>query len=156
MSQSGLRGLASGILITTVICGSALYFDEAPVSESLSSAEMIIELENIGYSVKIEKEDSVEQEELIEEPVVETPEIEEDLPDNVQAETVTVYTMVLTVTSGMTSTNVAHQLMQGHIITSEEEFLDYIQTTNRSQSIRTGEFILRSDMSIQEIAEIIS
>ncbi|WP_088102470.1 endolytic transglycosylase MltG [Halalkalibacter urbisdiaboli] len=152
MNRYVLRGLASGILLTTVLFGylyvSGTFIDTSlQVSEDpLTVDEMIVELEKEGYYVSVEA------------PIANPPteETVDERPNHASPESVTVYTTVLRITSGMTSRDVAKQLVRGQIIEDEQAFLNYMQSTNRNKIIRTGEYEIRSNMSVEEIADIIS
>ena len=66
------------------------------------------------------------------------------------------YIMFLQIETGMTSKEIADKLIQSKIITDRNVFLTYIRDHELAHSIQTGEFEVKSTMSIEEIIHSIT
>lgn len=67
-----------------------------------------------------------------------------------------VYTTVLNISSGMTTKDVADQLLDNHIIKDKDPFYKYLNQHHLEEYMQIGKFKLSSDMSIPEILKIIT
>lgn len=148
MSKKGLRGLATGLFIATSVLGY-MYFFQTTQAESdkqeetmpeiqLSSEEMMTILEEQGFIILEEQQYNS----LLEKTATE----EED--DRIEA--------TVTIEQGMSSTDVALALEEAEIISDHHEFIHFVEEQNASSQIRRGEYLLHSEMSFQEIIEIIT
>ncbi|TWI57806.1 endolytic transglycosylase MltG [Halalkalibacter nanhaiisediminis] len=154
MSSKGLQSFSSGLFLATAILGGIYYFAHEPeqvVSQPVSNidltpAEMKQELEEVGYIVFSEEEWVQEQERSSQK---ESDSAESDSEVNEQI----IYTMNLIISSGMTSNEVANQLVRGQIIEDRAVFLDYVHANQLTQSLQVGEYQLRSDMTIEDILD---
>ncbi|MDV2884030.1 hypothetical protein RYX45_02495 [Alkalihalophilus pseudofirmus] len=169
MSPHALRGMAGGIaLCAGVIWVTYALSPEAtaePVTiveqEELEISEMMTALQEAGYYVSAE---APPEEPVVEEPQTEEMDsaaeeealIDENLPESVTVETVNVYSMTLSITSGTSSHDVANQLEQAKIIDSASEFLRYLERNNLAEKVRAGDFDVNSAMSYQDIANRIT
>lgn len=87
---------------------------------------------------------------------------EETTPEETSSEIETtafepqVITATLTIRSGMFSEAVTSELAALGIITDQAEFNAYLNNNGYSEMIQTGDFVLTSDMSYEQIARIIT
>lgn len=175
-----LRGSAIGIFIATSAFASAYFFNgstsESYANEPLSiveavkileEADMVI-LNNNEYNELILAIDDLRvqldsKEEMLED--VET-ELEESLEEPAEQETETVVEeepeeetvnkAVLVIEGGMSTRDISNQLVSLNIIDDRTAFEQYVNENGLERSLRFGEYELSSDMSIPEIARIIS
>lgn len=154
MSSNGLQSFSSGLFLATAIIGGIYYLSQethtaAPKPEDLeafSISEMKQELEGEGFVVFTTEE--LEQERAT------TRDDQTDSEDSsTKEEPQIIYTMLLQITAGMSSYDVAEQLVRGHIIGDRTVFLDYVEANQLAQSLRVGEYELRSDMTIEEMLD---
>ncbi|MGN1402187.1 MAG: aminodeoxychorismate lyase [Bacillus sp. (in: firmicutes)] len=148
MTTNSLRNFAGGILLATVVVGTVYYLTPRSVEEkvekvNLSSDEMIVDLETEGYVVLTEEE---LQTKINESQVA----VADQEKPEVAAEKI-VYRTMLTVTSGMTTTDVAQALAKANIIKDTKSFTDIIEKKNLVQDLRPGTFEVQSDMTQDEV-----
>lgn len=149
MSSKKLQSFASGLFIATAALGGMYYFVDRPAeihiedehTDTPTVQEMKVHLEQEGYVVLPKEEVDMNKED-------EKNEIEED---EQATETQPVYMMVLQITKGMTSSEIAEQLIAGRIISDQKAFLDLVSKKDAAQSFQIGEYELSSDQSIEEI-----
>lgn len=154
MTKKGLRGISIGLFIATLILAYIYFFQsiEAETMEreeevpqlSLSSEEMMLHLEQQGFIVLEEEEYN-----LLLKTKVDSDEHE------VELEEVPHYAIV-TVESGMTSTDVAKKLEEAQIIESHEDFIAYLIEHQLAYIINVGEYHLTSDMTFEQLGVILT
>ncbi len=157
MSSKGLQSFSSGLFLATAIFGGIYYLSyeeemttsiqqtEVNVSSSLSTMKQ--ELEEDGFFVLTEEE--------MEQKLAESDTLQKNASPDLQTEEEPriIYTMLLQISAGMTSNEVADQLVRGQIIEDRSVFLDYVETNQLTQSLRIGEYKLQSDMNMEEIID---
>ncbi|ARK29376.1 hypothetical protein [Halalkalibacter krulwichiae] len=148
MSSKGLQLFASGIFFaTTGLLAVYLYSTEneelIKINPPLTVAEMREELETNGYLVV---------------PAEELKELKKEIfhSEKNEHEQETIYILFLEIVPGMSSYDVADLLLAGKIINNREDFLQQVEHLRLSKSLKTGFYEVRSDMSIDEIVQIIS
>ncbi|AST06776.1 aminodeoxychorismate lyase [Anoxybacillus flavithermus] len=67
-----------------------------------------------------------------------------------------VYIYTLTIAKGEASRDVANRLEQSHIIDDAQSFLTYLDTHQLTRALRSGTYIVTSDMSYEQIAQKIT
>lgn len=144
MSAKGLQLFASGLFFATAVMGGAyLYSSNSPKESAGSSAPTVQDMKQAlveeGFIVTTaeEMEQQVEQ-------------------ANTEMETKTIYKLVLNIQPGMSSYDVAEILHRSHIISKEQDFLDYIETNQLAKSLRVGEYELSSEQTMEEIVSAIT
>lgn len=153
MGHKGLQSFSGGLFLATAILGGTYYYSHHTAEESspemieLSTEEMMTRLTAAGYAVLTEAELEAVRDEAAS---------ATEQPEDGQEEQQIIYQMVLTISSGMTSHQVAEQLAAGQIIEEVEPFLEYLQSNGLTQSIRTGQFLLSSEMTVEEIIAVIT
>jgi uncharacterized small protein (DUF1192 family) len=178
LTKTGLRGTAAGVFMTTAVFAGIYYTggagsapESAEASEEMSSETAFSILkDHEEFSVYRAGEEPDTQEtndqtgslEEKEEQITQlqnevaglTAELEESESERSPAEdSEVIYQTTLVVSSGMTFGNIAGILKRSQVIESRSEFNDYINDNNLEMSLRQGEFILDSTMSIPEIAD---
>ncbi|MFA9455802.1 hypothetical protein ACERJO_03415 [Halalkalibacter sp. AB-rgal2] len=162
MAAKGLQQFAGGLFLATALIGGALYVShsqeevtdaeedrEAPLTshEELSTTQLIEQLEQEQYVVISEDEFAELHAQLDE---------QEDRTEENEHERQTTYVMILEISQGMTSYDVAEQLVRGRIINNEQDLLSYVQNEQLSHRLRTGQYEVTSDMTIEEIVELMT
>ncbi|MCM3761665.1 hypothetical protein M3212_12790 [Alkalihalobacillus oceani] len=151
MSHKGLQSFAGGLFLATAILGGTYYYTHSMNEEAeperieLSAEDMMSRLTAAGYTVLTEAELEAVRDEA-----------SSGQQEGEQEKQQIIYQMVLTISSGMTSYQVADQLVTGQIIDEVEPFLDYLRANGLTQSIRTGQFLITSEMTVEEIIAVIT
>lgn len=156
MSKKMLRGIATGILITTLFFAYSFYFtdifyvNETPVTEKVISEQDVtkyLQEHNLKmipvdeYEELVAKVDIIEKEKKLDED-------EEILKEDTKIK--------LIIEPGMSSSAVGQLLEEKDIITDKNSFENYIITKGLETKIRAGEYDISSTMSIEEIVDIIT
>ncbi|WP_062046358.1 endolytic transglycosylase MltG [Bacillus sp. JCM 19034] len=157
MPSSGLQQFAGGLFLATALIGGALYFtnEQEDTSEGsgetkkpmMATVDLIERLENENYVVLDAEEFASLQTQL--------EEAGENNTDEDELNEAT-YVMILQISAGMTSNDVAKHLELGQIIENEQDFLSYVATNQLSHRLKTGQYEVTSEMSIEEIVELIT
>ena len=172
MSKPALRYLALGFLVSAIILAGYRSFlyepqvadssesDTAPLTqdeltykekyETLLAETELAQLES-GYvdeSENTENTESAASDEAAQESgESDTEESQEDSED--------VVTATVIINEGDPSSTAARQLQEQGIIEDSAEFDQFLESNNLSNLVRPGNFTVNSDMSFQEIADIL-
>ncbi len=172
MSKPALRYLALGFLVSAIILAGYRSFlyqpqvadssesDTAPLTqdeltykekyETLLAETELAQLES-GYVDESEstenKESAASDEAAQESSESDTEESQEDSED--------VVTATVVINQGDPSSTAARQLQEQGIIEDSAEFDEFLESNNLSNLVRPGSFTVNSDMSFQEIADIL-
>ncbi|SFQ43477.1 hypothetical protein SAMN04488506_1999 [Desemzia incerta] len=172
MSKPALRYLALGFLVSAIILAGYRSFlyqpqvvdssesDTAPLTqdeltykekyETLLAETELAQLES-GYvdeSENTENTESAASDEAAQESgESDTEESQEDSED--------VVTATVVINQGDPSSTAARQLQEQGIIEDSAEFDQFLESNNLSNLVRPGSFTVNSDMSFQEIADIL-
>lgn len=172
-----LQGTAIGLFIATSVFAALYFFGESNKDdkniEDLTIEEAITFLESEEYSVidKQELEHLYDEIDQLERTVAENSQViveDENKEDDVaiddenevpvadeEEEQEKVEEFVLKIESGMHSRNIGEELKKHGIVEDERDFERYVIDKEVDKKIQIGEFELRSDMSIDEIIEVI-
>jgi hypothetical protein len=154
MTAKSMRSFAGGLIVAASVCGAIYFFapSEATSTQTVSKPsvdEMKSELTNQGYVIHTEEEwnetlgaEKTASEDVKDEPKTETKEK-------------IVYRTIISVTSGMTSVDVGKALVQAKIINSGIYFYKEVEKRGLSNSLRPGVYEIDSDMTRDEIINII-
>lgn len=168
MNKIHLRAFAFGLLLSTCILGSYYYLSgDNGTARKLSNKELIAQVEDKGYKVVEEKayeeleakakaaETSPAKEETKETEQTDTAKEEEAAKEEEQpAEAVKEYK--LNIISGMQSSEIATLLKDAGIITDAFDFEQYLIKTGYHTKVQLGEFVVKSDMTYEQLAKIIT
>ncbi|MER2041215.1 hypothetical protein [Desemzia incerta] len=172
MSKPALRYLALGFLVSAIILAGYRSFlyqpqvadssesDTAPLTqdeltykekyETLLAETELAQLES-GYVDESESTENTESaatdEAAQESSESDTEESQEDSED--------VVTATVVINQGDPSSTAARQLQEQGIIEDSAEFDEFLESNNLSNLVRPGSFTVNSDMSFQEIADIL-
>jgi YceG-like family len=146
-----LQGFATALLLAGA-CMLVLHFtadnrttnttSAAPIKkEQLSTEEMKTHLEKDDYYIL----NSQEYEELQKKPQAK----EETEPEQTKK-------FQLKLQRGMTSDEVARLLEKKHILEDGDAFLTYLNVTEASKALQVGTYDINSDMSYEEIADLLT
>lgn len=187
MNANLLRSFALGILIATSLCALVYFSTSSgdtgtKTKEKISNEEMKSHLTDEGYVVLTEKEldkkiaaakesvKSKEKESEKEKDKVQTADKNTNKDSNKttnkdsskndsenKTNEPSVYKTVLTVTSGMTSIDVANALVNAHIIKADqkEHFVDEIEKRGIIQALRPGSYEVSSDMPLDTVIKTV-
>ncbi|MFK3937675.1 hypothetical protein ACI2JA_09235 [Alkalihalobacillus sp. NPDC078783] len=174
---NSLRSFSIGLIVASVACG-AVYFTntsnetdaEAQAESLLTDDEMIEQLEEQGYLVRNSEEWENEVNTVIdttrleveaeyaareEEESEEEPESEEEEQEE-EPEQETEEVFLLIIRNGMTSFNVADELVRGNIIDDKQEFVRQAEQQNLAGFLKPGAYEITSGMSTAEIFDLIT
>ncbi len=166
MNKIHLRAFAFGLLLSTCLFGTYYYFSgNNGTAAKLSKEELIAQVEDKGYKVVDEKEyEELEAkandagaatEEETKETEQQTETKKETAKEEEQpAEAVKEYK--LNIISGMQSSEIATLLKDAGIITDAFEFEQYLINTGYHTKVQLGEFVVKSDMTYEQLAKIIT
>ncbi|MEK3991193.1 MULTISPECIES: endolytic transglycosylase MltG [Robertmurraya] len=167
MNKIHLRAFAFGLLLSTCIFGTYYYFSgDNGAAAKLSNEELIAQVEDKGYKVVEEKayeeleakakdaEATPPEEETKETEQTDTTKEETAKEEEQPAEAVKEYK--LNIISGMQSSEIATLLKDAGIITDAFEFEQYLINTGYHTKVQLGEFVVKSDMTFEQLAKIIT
>lgn len=167
MNKIHLRAFAFGLLLSTCIFGSYYYFSEDNgATAKLSNEELIAQVEDKGYKVVDEKvyaeleakakdtEAAPTEEETKETEQKDTSKEEAAKEEEQPADAVKEYK--LNIISGMQSSEIATLLKDAGIITDAFEFEQYLINAGYHTKVQLGEFVVKSDMTYEQLAKIIT
>ncbi|ENH97475.1 hypothetical protein J416_05673 [Gracilibacillus halophilus YIM-C55.5] len=157
-----IRAFALGLLTASVIIGSFYYISTSKTqseSSKLSLDEQIHQVEEEGYYVYQEDMETriSDMEATITE--LEQSSSEDDNQETSEQdheETNTVALQTIEIETGMTGPEVAEILHENQIIDDPESFSDYLVEENLARFIQIGEFQVHEEMTIEEIASILT
>lgn len=154
-----LRGISIGIVIATCLL-SVVYF-VTPKQENALSKEKVEQYLSTQDLVAISKQE-YEQLKLKDTNATKNEtskpksEEKEEAVEEKEEEEIPTQHFTLTIVSGMNSLEIANILEDNQIISSGQEFDAYLTENEINTLIQIGTFELSSDMSFEEIADIIS
>jgi predicted flap endonuclease-1-like 5' DNA nuclease len=167
MNKIHLRAFAFGLLLSTSIFGTYYYFSgDNGAAAKLSNKELIAQVEDKGYKVVEEKvyeeleakangaEAAPTEEETKETEQTDTTNEEAAKEEEQPAEAVKEYK--LNIISGMQSSEIATLLKDAGIITDAFDFEQYLINTGYHTKVQLGEFVVKSDMTYEQLAKIIT
>lgn len=147
MDKLLLRGIAVGIILSTIVYGYFYYFEKP---ESIISETQVKDyLEEKGY-VPISKE---KYNELLQKETdnSENQKVKEPLPEPVKKE----ITYSLSIEPGMNSNQIADVLEEEGIIQNSSDLNSYLIENDLNTKIQIGTYELSNMMDISEIAKVI-
>ncbi|MDQ0205585.1 hypothetical protein [Alkalicoccobacillus murimartini] len=175
---NSLRSFSIGLLVATVSCGVVYYVggsdqlaDGVQAEEDITNDEMILQLENEGYLVRnsVEWEDELntvidttrqeveaEYAELEEADEEEEGQEEEEEPAEEEEAQEEESVFLLIIRNGMTSFDVADELIRGNIIDNKQEFVVQAEQQNLAGFLKPGAYEITSGMSTADIFALIT
>lgn len=154
MTKKMLQGMSAGILLSTLIFAYNFYFTdnfivkkEIPIEREITTEEIETYLKS-NQLITIEKE---AYEELINS-VNENDNSKKKIEEYVYEESAP-KEILFVIEPGTSSSVVAMMLEEKQLINDRKQFEDYLINANLETKIRAGEYLLSTDMSLQEIVE---
>ncbi len=158
MTKKTLQGIATGILLTTILFAYHYYFTdrfhilieetteiknitEQDIEEYLAANHLVV-VDEIDYEQLLEKLAKAEELEQNNEAVT----------DNT-IERIIIKEVVFTIEPGTSSSSIALLLEEKGLINSKEQFETYLFEKGLETKLKAGNYSLTSDMSLEEIAE---
>ncbi|TSB46720.1 endolytic transglycosylase MltG [Alkalicoccobacillus porphyridii] len=169
-----LRSFSLGLMAATISCGTVYFLnsennatEEVQAEVLLSSEEMIEQLEADGFLVRnteewetelntvinaTRQEVEAELEEEAEEETEQEEQEEAEEPEEDNNEEV----FLLIIRNGMTSFDVADELIRGNIIDNKQAFVLAAEEQNLAGFLKPGAYEITSGMSTAQIFEVIT
>lgn len=155
MTKNGVRGLASGLLIATIVLSYFFYYhgenDKTKPSEQAQekSSDSISENEIKAFA---------DQNDMIILTETEYNELKDNAGQEAEEpqEEKVIYQLLLDVPSGTSSQEVAQRLEKTKIIDNAEAFMKDLKAKNLETAVKQGSYQLNSNMSIDEIIAIVT
>jgi hypothetical protein len=166
--MNGLRGIATGILIATIILGLTFivggYGDQKPNSENnkTNTENTALTDEDVQAYAKANKLVIITQEQYDQmmNPTKEKQddkEVDETTPEEEEQEKKEkVIELNLEIKSGMSTQEVADKLQKAKIIKNSNELIDYLAKHKLEGAVKAGDHKVTSKMSIADIAKEIT
>lgn len=159
MKVNLITSFAAGLLVSAGVCAVVYFSEPAPAEkdakksvEAPKEEEMIQSLSTSGYII-LTNEEWNKQLAAIEEKEAEKKQPEKEA--NAEEKEKIVYRTIVNVAPGMTSIDVGNALVQGKIIDNARTFFNEVEKKGLSNELKPGTFELDSDMSLEEVMNII-
>jgi hypothetical protein len=144
MTKQKIRAIALGMLFATSIIGAAYYTE----SGFMTTAKLHDALKKDGM-VAIKKTEYTKLKEAAKQNKI-------TAVSNNQQPPKIVYVYFLTIKKGERSNDFAQKLEDAHIIPDADEFVTYLQTRGLTRYVHAGTYKVHSEMSYEEIANLIA
>lgn len=160
MTKNGLRGFAGGLIVATIVLSFVYFQSDKSVDAEITKSDVetfanehnliiLTEEEYNNHATEQNKheeksKDTKPEEEKAEEDKQEKPEEEEKIE------------ATLEITPGMSTAGAADKLQELKIIKNKKDFTDYIKKHKLEGSVKSGSYKLNSEMTIKEIATIVT
>ncbi len=157
MTKNGLRGFAGGLIVATIVLSFFYYqSDKAVDAETTKSdVESFANENNLIILTEEEYNNVTEQNKNEEKPKeVEEKKAKEDKQEEPKEEEKVEAT--LEISPGMSTAGAADKLQELKIIKNKKDFTDYIKKHKLEGSVKSGSYKLNSEMTIKEIATIVT
>lgn len=164
--MTGLRGFATGILLSTSILGITFLAGGYSKTEESPNNEQKVEITDNDIEAYLEENELVtitkdEYDQLtqqVEKNDEENTSVDENNnpEQNETEDKEKVIKLNLTIKSGMSTGEVANTLKEAKIIDDEQKLIDYLEDNNLVTDVKAGTYEVNSDMSIGEVAKTIT
>ncbi|WP_010678125.1 endolytic transglycosylase MltG [Bacillus timonensis] len=166
MDKYLLRGISIGIIVSTIVFGSMYYSgnEKTPINEK--QVDQFLQQEGFKkisieeYNKLQEKQDKVppvkKENNQPSQPTVPPKEDITEKTESPKEEKPPKIIYVLTIDTGMYSSEIADALAKAKIIADADEFNQYLVEHDLNTAIQIGTYEVTNEMSIEEIANIIT
>lgn len=154
MSRQSLRAFSFGIIFTTIIFAIIYYFQPGIKQNQTEELKAYLQQNNLKTISTKEYQELTEAKEKLAKLEKENTNTSHAKEASQEVKQVFIYSLF--VKKGMTSTEVATQLQKAHIINNAQQFNHYLKEHHLQNKIQTGTYDLNNQMSISEIATIIT
>lgn len=176
MLKQFIRAFALGLLVASgILAVTYFYFDnpntttnttidDDTMKEELTKKGYFIYEENMNsHIIDLENQIEMLENEILElnnkENEKETTQPDDDttqLPDDDITSEENPETVLISIVAGMQAPDVAELLLENEIIEDSNDFIEYIEASDKGRLIQIGNFYLHSNMTIEEIVAIIT
>lgn len=153
-----IRAFALGLATATALLTFTYYQTQEPTeSKALTDQEAIQHLEDKGYKVLSQNSEALKQEKTDEQTEKQTSQkMSKEKPLNKPEKKVEGKPYELTIEPGMLSSSISKELGQAGLIEDRAAFEVFLKDNSYSRSIQIGTYMLKPDMTFEEIAKKIT
>lgn len=164
MTKQGLRGFAGGLIVATLLL-SYVYFFHSDQTSTPTITEADIESYAEKNSLVILSKDEYNNLTKQKDTAAKTAKEEENKNDNKQAKNnedknkekqEKPIAVNFEIKPGMSTAAVGEELQKLKLISNKSEFTNYIKKHKLESSVKAGSYKLNSDMTVEEIAAILT
>lgn len=152
MTKRGIQAFAGGIILATSVLAAVFYLTDEDQAAAVKENKTVTEQDVNNYldSKKMVSVNRDEYQKLLDS--------KKSLNDDSSSDTKTdkVKTYKLTIKDGMSTADVSAILEKEGIISSAQDFNDYVIDAGYHKEIRAGEFKVKSDMSFKKIVKTLT
>lgn len=165
MTKNGMQGFAAGVLFSCAVIAFFYYFVFDYSGQNKSSKEKPLTAASVTQYLSSHHQVAVNESDYQkwqdEQQAKSAGKKQESADKNQKSDAAkndkkAAKQIVLHISSGMTTKDIADQLIDNHIIKDKNAFYKYFSSHNLEQYVQLGKFKLNSDMSVPEIAKIIT
>lgn len=160
MTKNGMQGFAAGVLFSCAVIAFFYYFVFDYSGQNKSSKEKPLTAASVTqylsshHRVAVSEDDYQKWQNDLQAKSANANQKNTSQKNNKKEKAVN--QIVLHIASGMSTKDIADQLIDNHIIKDKNAFYKYFSSHNLEQYVQLGKFKLNSDMSIPEIAKVIT
>lgn len=174
MTKQGLRGFAGGLIVATLLLSYVYFYhsDKASTTKiTEADIENYAEKNNLVFITKEEYNNLTKQKDT--KSKLENPKEKDKAKDKNQNQTKPSenkanneskntenqqkpVTVQLEIKPGMSTSEVGEELQRLKLISNKSEFTNYIKKRKLESSVKAGSFKLNSDMTVEEIAAVLT
>lgn len=170
MTKQGLRGFAGGLIVATLLL-SYVYFYHSDKSGTRTITETDIETyaekNDLVFITKEEYNHLTKQNDTKSKPKEEEKDKAKDINQTQTAENKAneeenqqpqkkPITVKLEIKPGMSTSEVGAELQRLKLVSNKSEFTNYIKKQKLESSVKAGSYKLNSDMTVEEIAAVLT
>lgn len=156
MTKNGLRGFAAGLIIATFILSYVYYFqsDRTDASQNDTITESDIENYALEHDLVILTEEEFKNLNVEKEQTKEDKKKEDKKEEPKEEEKVV--KVNFEISPGMSTDDVASKLHESKLIKKKSDFTNYIKKNKLESAIKAESYKLNSEMTVEEIAKIVT
>ncbi|MED1819366.1 hypothetical protein P4V11_10555 [Bacillus subtilis] len=154
MTKRGIQAFAGGIILATAVLAAVFYLtDEDQAAAAVKDNKTVTEQDVNNYldSKKLVSVNRDEYQKLLDS---KEKSLNNDSGSDTKSDKVKTYK--LTIKDGMSTADVSAILEKEGIISSAQDFNDYVIDAGYHKEIRAGEFKVKSDMSFKKIVKTLT
>ncbi|MDQ0928451.1 ribosomal protein S8 [Bacillus atrophaeus] len=151
MTKRGIQAFAGGIILATAVLAGVFYLTDEDQAAAVKNEKSVSEQDVSSYldSKKMVSVDRDEYQKLLDSK-------EKSLSDDSNADTEKNKTYKLTIKDGMSTADVSDILEKEGLISSAQDFNDYVIDAGYHKEIRAGNFKLKQGMSFKKIVKTLT
>ncbi len=158
MTKHGLRGFAGGLIIATLVLSYVYYFhtDKPDANAELTDSDIENYARQHNLVLLTEKEYQDLNDERHTEAEKQNEKKEQPKQEKEESKQEKVIQVIFDVSPGMSTGDVGQKLQDVKLIANKSDFTNYIKKHDLESSIKAGSYELNSEMTIKEIAEVLT